>query len=80
MHATSKEAGELQPGDLIEVIHEHHDGPPCRCKWDIQAAVVRRGEPGRRSRLDDRAIIGWHDATHPPAAASWLSFPREADP
>lgn len=64
MNARDKEAGKLRPGDLIQVEHHEHDGPPCCGKWDIKAAVVDETDKASVA-CDGIAVIGWHDEDHP---------------
>jgi hypothetical protein len=64
MTATGKEAGKLQPGDLIQVAHHDHDGPPCCGDWCVEAAIVDEVDAARVT-ADKIAVVGWHDADHP---------------
>ena len=64
MNATSKEAGKLIPGDLIDVEHHEHDGPPCTGDWCVEAVVVDEVDKARVA-ADKIAVVGWHDPEHP---------------
>lgn len=64
MNGRAKEAGRLQSGDLIQVEHHEHDGPPCCGGWCVEVAVVDNVDKAR-VLLDEWAVVEWHDADHP---------------
>ena len=62
--AATREAGDLVPGDLIEVEHQEHDGPPCSGCWTVKTAIVDQVDVALVA-CDGKAVVGWHDQDHP---------------
>ena len=60
----TREAADLAEGDLIEVEHSKHDGPPCSGCWTVKTAVVDEVDKASVA-CDGIAVVGWHDQNHP---------------